>query len=90
MHFKTLSIAGSLTSFAGPNNTFGVPSKTAVFGWTRIVNPTMVNEFTAGVKREHEQTAIDDELVTRKHWNFTAGQFHPEINPSLPSSGGFR
>ena len=93
MHFKTLSIGGSLTSFTGPNNTYGVPSKTAVFGWTRIFSSTMVNEFTAGVKREHEETGIDDDLVTRKHWNFTSGQFHPEINPDdlLPAvsySGG--
>src|SRR5918912_699096 len=93
MYFKTLSVGGSLTSFEGPNNDFGVPSKTAVFGWTRIVSPTMVNEFTSGVKREHEETTIDDDLVTRKHYGFTAGQFHPEINPDdlLPAvsySGG--
>ena len=54
MYFKTLSIKSSLVSWDGPRNSFGVPSKTAVAGWTRIVSPTMVNEFTAGVKREQE------------------------------------
>ena len=93
MHFQTKSIGGSLTNFEGPNNTFTVPSKTAVFGWTRVVSPSMVNELTAGVKREHEKTDIDDDLVRRSTYNFTAGQFHPEINPDdlLPAvsySGG--
>src|SRR5262245_21538704 len=91
--FKTLNIRSSLTSFDGPRNSFGVPSKTAVLGWTSIVSTTMVNEFTAGVKREHEETRIDDNKAFRKTYGFTSGQFHPEINyddllPAVSYSGG--
>ena len=82
MYFHTVNFASTLTSFAGPKDDYGVPSKTAVLGWTRIISPTMVNEFTAGVKREQEQTTIDDQLVTRKYYNFTSGQFAPRINPN--------
>lgn len=80
MYFKTLSIRSSLTSFDWARNSFGVPSKTAVFGWTRVLSPSMVNEFTSGVKRGHEQTRIDDDLALRKTWGFNAGQFNPQIN----------
>ena len=75
-----LNLRSSLASFDWARNSFGTPDKTAVFGWTRIVTPSMVNEFTAGVKRPFEQTAIDDTKAFRKTANFTAGQFHPEIN----------
>ncbi len=81
-YFKTLSIRSSLATFDWARNSFGVPSKTAVFGWTRLVSATMVNELTAGVKREHEQTRIDDERAFRRTAGFAAGQFHPEINYS--------
>ena len=80
MHFKTLSLRSSITGFDWARNSFGVPSKTAVFGWTRVVSPSMVNEMTSGVKREHEQTKIDDDKALRRTWNYNAGQFNPQIN----------
>ena len=75
-----LNLKSSLTTFDWARDSFGTPDKTAVFGWTRIVSPTMVNELTAGLKRPFEQTTIDTPQAFRKTAGFTAGQFHPEIN----------
>jgi len=74
------SIKSSVTTWDFARNSFSAINKTAVFGWTRIVSPSMVNEFTAGIRRPLEVTRMDDNKAFRKTYNFTAGQFHPEIN----------
>jgi hypothetical protein len=53
--------------------------------WTRIVNSSVVNELSVGVRRSEEAgpPLDDDELQrrTRSAIGFTVGQFTPSINP---------
>ncbi len=59
--------------------------RNAVLGHTRIVSPSIVNEFHATVRRDflNHLVAPQDELakIQRAKIGFTVGQFHPEINP---------
>ena len=54
-------------------------------GYTRIVSPTVVNEFNASIRRAflNHLLAPPEDLakIQRDKIGFTAGQFHPEINP---------
>jgi hypothetical protein len=59
---------------------FGVLNKNASLGYTRIISPTIVNEFTAGVRRPQERTIIEDAGTKRTTYGITLGQFHPEQN----------
>ena len=66
-------------------------------GWTHVFSPSIVSEFNAGVRRNHEGwTAYNDQLtptqqvpvsgnllstVTRSALGYTAGQWYPSANP---------
>ena len=66
-------------------------------GWTHVVSPTMVNEFTAGLRRNHEGWKPYNDTITptqqvptsgnplstvlRSAIGFTAGQWYPSSNP---------
>ncbi len=59
--------------------------RTYVLGYTRIISPTIVNEFHATARRDflNHLVAPPDQLakIQRDKIGFTAGQLHPEINP---------
>jgi len=62
--------------------TSGYKNRTASLNYTRVLSPTMVNEFTAGVKRPLEFVPfIDLAKVQRAKVGFTAGQLFPYNNP---------
>ena len=75
-------------------NVYGFPVKAYVLGYTRIVTPTIVNEFNVGVRRPFEHTAIpttptsttpawpalDLSCCSRKAFGFNAGQLYPQNN----------
>lgn len=66
-------------------------------GWTHIFSPTIVNEMTAGLRRNHEGWKAYDDTITpaqrvpvsgnplstvlRSAIGFTAGQWNPSANP---------
>jgi hypothetical protein len=53
-------------------------------GWTHIFSPAMVNELTAGVRRNHEgwkPYGNPLSTVLRSAIGFTAGQWYPSSNP---------
>jgi hypothetical protein len=60
-------------------------ARTAVLGYTRILSPSIVNEFHGTVRRDflnHLLPAADQlARIQRNKIGFTVGQFHPEINP---------
>ncbi len=61
-------------------------NKHAVLNYTRIVSPTMVNDLNLGIRRPQERVFLSDsdpaaKVLKRKQAGFTAGQWHPEINP---------
>ncbi len=58
----------------------GTRNKNGVFGWTHVLTPTMVNEFTIGARRPQEYTGAEDTKGFRKTYNFTLGMFNPQIN----------
>lgn len=60
---------------------FKAPSKQAVAGWTRVLSGTMVNEFSSGLRRPHEDNYLSDNGALRSKYNFTAGQISPSNNP---------
>lgn len=53
--------------------------------WTRVISPRLVNEASLGVRHSVEKgpPLNDTELgkLQRKTYNYTLGQFHPELNP---------
>ena len=61
------------------------PVKSAVLNYTRIISPTVINEFNGSARRvilEHPLPPADQlAKIQRDKIGFTAGQFHPEINP---------
>lgn len=90
---KFQSLRGSVTDWDFARSSFAAETKSAVLGWTRTLKSTMVNEFTAGVRRPAEITSIANNKGFRKTYNFAAGQFHPEINyndllPLVSFAGG--
>ncbi len=74
------SLRSSVTGWDFARNSFSGQTKSAVLGYTRILNSNMVNEFTSGIRRPEEITTIDDNKGFRKTYGFNAGQLHPEIN----------
>lgn len=63
---------------------FKAPNKTWVLGWTRIVSPTMVNEFTGGIRRPREFFIPLDDKAYRSKYNFSSA-FGP--TPTCGSCG---
>jgi hypothetical protein len=61
-------------------------TRSGVVNYTRVMTPTMVNEFNATAKRVflNHPLAPPDELakIQRSKIGFTAGQWHPEVNPN--------
>ena len=59
--------------------------RTYVLGYTRIISPSIVNEFHATARRDflNHLVAPADQLtkIQRDKIGFTVGQLHPEINP---------
>ena len=56
---------------------FKAPQRTWIIGWTRILSPTMVNEFTGGVRRPGEVFYIPTSAgnrFKRSNYGFTFGQ----------------
>ncbi len=69
-------------------------NKHAVFNWTRVVSPTMVNDFNVGARRPQERLYLNDsdaasKILKRKQAGFTAGQWYPQDNPDdiMPQAG---
>lgn len=79
--WKSESLERSLTGWDFARNSFIFPTKHASLGYTKVITPTIVNEFNAGIRRPLEQTTIDDDRAFRSTWGFNAGQWNPEINP---------
>jgi hypothetical protein len=53
-------------------------------GWTHIFSPSLINELTAGVRRNHEGWKPYNSplsTVLRSSVGFTAGQWYPSSNP---------
>jgi hypothetical protein len=65
---------------------------TLLFTWTRIINPTVVNEFNIGVVGEKELSPAANlfgrtpatyfDPIDRSKRGFTLGQLYPEANPN--------
>ena len=63
---------------------FAAPNKSLATRYTRIVSPTVVNEFQFGWLRNFETHSINDDDLRRNQRDaigFTAGQFNPANNP---------
>jgi len=62
----------------------GITQKHGVFGYTRVLSPTMVNEFSMGARHFMEVIPLPpaDEIskAERASVGFTAGQFRPQNN----------
>ena len=85
---------GYEANFGFGYNVYGFPVKAYELGYTRIITPTMVNEFTVGVRRPHEHTAVptvanghtpawptvDLSCCSRAAYGFNAGQLYPQNN----------
>jgi hypothetical protein len=60
-------------------------TRSAVLNYTRIISPAVINEFNATAKRVflNHPLAPPEELarIQRSKIGFTAGQWHPEVNP---------
>ena len=61
-------------------------NKHGIMNYTRVISPTMVNDLNVGFRRPQERLPLTDtdpaaKVLKRKLVGFTAGQFHPEINP---------
>lgn len=69
------------------NMGFKAPNKTWVLGWTRILSPSMINEWTGGIRRAREFFEPKDADALRSTYGLTFGQFGPQKNPLgiLPS-----
>jgi len=63
--------------------TFRAPNKTWVMGWTHIISPRIVNEWTGGIRRPREFFIPEPrgEFAQRKTYGLTIGQFQPNKNP---------
>jgi hypothetical protein len=69
-------------------------NKHGVLNYTRVVSPTMVNDLNFGFRRPQERLNLADsdpaaKVMKRSQMGFTAGQWHPEINPDgiIPQAG---
>ncbi|MEP7365071.1 MAG: TonB-dependent receptor [Acidobacteriota bacterium] len=63
---------------------FAAPNKGVTSRYTRIVSPSIVNEFQLGWLRNFETHSINDDDLRRNQRDaigFTAGQFNPANNP---------
>jgi hypothetical protein len=62
----------------------GIKTKHGVFGYTRVISPTIVNEFSMGARHPLERIPLPEpaELAKtiRSKVGFTAGQFYPKNN----------
>ena len=74
--FQSDSISES-TNWDLAKTGFRAPQRTWILGWTRILSPTMVNEFTGGVRRPGEEFYIPSQSgnrFKRSNYGFTFGQ----------------